>query len=95
MLVKCTALAALDLRKNDVGHEGARRLAGVLAQCPTVVHLDFRWDRNGVDAMVRIGKCLLNRDRGEVSFLFRRGYTLKFKDKNGFWCAGPVTRDLF
>ena len=60
-----------------------------------LVHLDFRWDKNGVDGMVRIGKCLLNRDRGEVSFLFRRGYRLKFKDNNGFWFDGPVTRDLF
>jgi hypothetical protein len=46
--------------------------------------------------MVRIGKCLLNRNRGEISFVFRRGYRPKYKDNNGFWVDGPFpARDPF
>jgi Ran GTPase-activating protein (RanGAP) involved in mRNA processing and transport len=39
VLAQCEALAHLDLRSNEIGSGGARRLAEVQAQCPALVHL--------------------------------------------------------
>ena len=41
VLGQCSALATLDLSRNDIGDEGAGRLAGVLGQCSSLTMLDL------------------------------------------------------
>ena len=45
---QCPSLAYLDLRENEIGDEGAERLAAVLGQCPSLAHLNF--EGNGIEA---------------------------------------------
>jgi len=39
-----TKLPNLDLAGNRIGYEGVGRLAAVLEQCQSLVHLDLRWN---------------------------------------------------
>eukprot|EP00961_Rhodomonas_salina_P282240 3813531-Rhodomonas_salina.3 len=47
----CKALAHLDLRKNDLGDLGARRVAGVLGSCKALAHLDLSCNAIGSEAV--------------------------------------------
>ena len=51
MLAQCRALADLDLggMGNKIGAAGAESLAGVLAQCPALTHLNLRGNGIGAD----------------------------------------------
>ncbi len=44
MLGECKALAHLDLSSNEIGDEGAGRLAGVLGLCKALAHLDLSYN---------------------------------------------------
>ena len=47
MLGQCASLAHLDLGDNEIGAEGAERLAAVLGQCASLTHLDLSRNRIG------------------------------------------------
>ncbi len=42
MLGQCSAMTHVHLRNNWIGKAGAKSLAGVLAQCTALAHLDLR-----------------------------------------------------
>ena len=62
MLGQCSSLAVLNLQHNDIGAEGADRLAGVLAQCSSLAVLKLAGNRIGADGAGRLadvlGQCL-------------------------------------
>ena len=47
IIQQCTGLAHLDLSRNDLGAEGAGRLAGVLGQCPALAYLNLSCNKIG------------------------------------------------
>jgi Ran GTPase-activating protein (RanGAP) involved in mRNA processing and transport len=67
----CTAeLAHLDLSLNDIGQDVAESLAGVLAQCTALSHLDL-WGNNLLVGIGVVGEGMLRASWcGEASGLF-------------------------
>ena len=56
MLGQCSLLAEVNLADNDIGDEGAGRLAGVLGQCSSLTQLDLEDNAIGDEgvAMIRM-----------------------------------------
>ena len=54
MLAQCASLAHLDLSVNEIGDEGAGRLAAVLGQCASLAHLDLGGNGIGSEGAERL-----------------------------------------
>ncbi len=48
----------MDLCNNEIGSAGAERLAGVLAQCASLAHLDLSYNAFGADGAERLAGVL-------------------------------------
>eukprot|EP00961_Rhodomonas_salina_P169520 2284079-Rhodomonas_salina.1 len=55
-LEECKALAHLDLSSNELGAEGAGRLAEVLKGCKALAHLGLRYNQIGAEGAGRLGE---------------------------------------
>ena len=53
-LCQCNALSHLDLRGNNIGAEGAGRLAGALGECKALSHLDLSSNEIGDEGAGRL-----------------------------------------
>ena len=54
MLPQCPVLSELYLDVNQIGHEGAGMLAGVLPQCPALSYLNLFSNEIGAEAADRL-----------------------------------------
>ena len=58
VLGQCTSLAHLDLGSNNIGDEGAGRLAAVRPQCRLLAHLDLGSNGIGAEGARRLAAVL-------------------------------------
>ena len=83
MLGQCSSLVMLNLANNDIGDEGAGRLAGVLGQCCSLAKLDLSENDIGDEGAESLAEVL-----GKCSSLSELDFTFNVIDDDGIAMLG-------